>query len=215
VLGITSNEPAANSRGHRDPPGADNPCEFGGSLPTPVPTGGPKSGGDRVFSSDPLPDWLRAGPLKVKASKFDSVEFHEYASHNSITSSGSESFITGVGLHTQNHDAHSVFAVQCLRVMNQQLRQNICQIEDPSLLNLQVDDLPHRRDIKVSDELRYACLHWVEHITRAQLFVYAIFDQLKAFCEEHILHWIEMLSLLGRMDSAAEALLQAMQWSKV
>jgi hypothetical protein len=99
--------------------------------------------------------------------------------------------------------------------MNQQLRQNICEIKDPSLFNSEVYDLPHRLDTKVSHELRYACLHWVEHVTSSKSAASEILDQLKPLCEEHIVHWIELLSLLGRLSPSAEMLLQAMEWVKV
>jgi hypothetical protein len=111
--------------------------------------------------------------------------------------------------------AHSVLAELCLRAMNQQLRQNICEINDPGLFNSEVDDLPHRLETKVSDELRYACLRWIGHMTSANQVANELLDQLKLFCEQHILHWIEVLSLLGHLRLSAEMVLRAIEWSQV
>jgi hypothetical protein len=88
----------------------------------------------------------------------------------------------------------------CLLQLNQHLHLDMCNIEDASLFNCEVLDLKTRLNELVSGALRYSCLywvtHWLEHIRVAgtQSLVPKDLDK---FCGEHLLHWIEVLSLTG------------------
>jgi hypothetical protein len=113
------------------------------------------------------------------------------------------------------HDAHALLVTQCLRVMNERLRQDICNIEDPSLFNSEVKDLPQRLDAYVPEELRYACLNWVEHLTSTPSMTTELLAQLEVFCDQHILQWIEVVSLLGRLPSSVDMLSSAKTWCVV
>jgi hypothetical protein len=88
----------------------------------------------------------------------------------------------------------------CLELMNHLLRYNMCHIRDPSLLNAEVTDLKDRVARYISAFLRYACrfwvTHWLEHI-RAAGSRSKVPSAMEVFCSEHLLHWIEVLSLTG------------------
>lgn len=93
---------------------------------------------------------------------------------------------------------HSLLAPKCLQIMNEHLRRDICDIQNPSLLNSEVVDLPERLRSKVSPELTYACRHWAAHLFKvAGHDDDSIYDDIQKFSREKILHWIELLSLLG------------------
>ncbi|TFY75521.1 hypothetical protein EWM64_g8491 [Hericium alpestre] len=82
---------------------------------------------------------------------------------------------------------HSILAQHCLRTL-QDLQRDICEIGDLSKLN---------------DES--ACKHWAFHLGNAEISE-DIHELLKVFVAEHLLHWLEALSLLGDIGVAIEGL---------
>jgi hypothetical protein len=65
-------------------------------------------------------------------------------------------------------EGHLHLAIQCLDVMNMRLRENICDIKDPSLPNIEVHHLQHALERVAPAELRYACKHWHTHLRLTQ-----------------------------------------------
>jgi hypothetical protein len=116
-------------------------------------------------------------------------------------------------------DTHLLLAIRCLRVMNRQLKQNICEIGNPSLLNSEVPDLAERRNRFISEELRYACVYWMSHLTSASTQTYAGVNEMERelsdFCTRYLLQWIEALSIVQELRSAVEGLPLACEWLKV
>jgi hypothetical protein len=106
----------------------------------------------------------------------------------------------------------------CLAVMNNLLRYDICHIQDPSLLNSEILNLEGRLSEHVSEFLRYACrfwmMHWLEHIrtARSQSQMPA---GLEVFCAEHLLHWVEVLSLTGDLHAVQRVIPDVMSVMKV
>jgi hypothetical protein len=98
---------------------------------------------------------------------------------------------------------HLRLATRCLEIMNNNLRQDICDIWYPCLSNSRVADLEERLVRAVPSELRYACQYW--HIHLQYVGVFSDSDLLAAldmFCTRHLLHWVEVLSLLNKLPSA-------------
>jgi hypothetical protein len=93
--------------------------------------------------------------------------------------------------------------------MNSHLRYDICRIRDPSLLNTEVLDLEGKVKEHVPESLCYACrfwmMHWLEHIRTAESQA-RIPAGLEAFCAHHLLHWIEVLSLIGNLHDVQRAM---------
>jgi hypothetical protein len=94
-------------------------------------------------------------------------------------------------------EGHLRLAIRCLEIMNSNLRENICDLEDPSLPNNEVADLELRLEHAASPELRYACKFWHVHICLAAVTSPELVKCLEVFCTSHLLHWVELLSLLG------------------
>jgi hypothetical protein len=94
-------------------------------------------------------------------------------------------------------EGHLRLAIRCLEIMNAGLRENICDLEDPSLPNNEVADLELRLERAASSELRYACKYWHVHIRLATVTSPELVQCLEIFCTAHLLHWVELLSLLG------------------
>jgi hypothetical protein len=97
---------------------------------------------------------------------------------------------------------HHVLALQCLQIMIADLRRDICDIRDPSLSNANVPNLNQRLDSNVSPQLRYACKYWHVHVQSAGCFHPDLIAVLDAFCTKHLLHWLELLSLMGDVPVA-------------
>jgi hypothetical protein len=96
---------------------------------------------------------------------------------------------------------HLRIALRCLQIMNDtdHLREDICNIGNPSLLNTEVTDLEQRLAKFVPLQLRYACRFWHVHLELAGTVSDAVTSQLGEFCKTHLLHWIELLSLLKEL----------------
>jgi hypothetical protein len=100
--------------------------------------------------------------------------------------------------------AHKNIAEYCFSQLNKFLRFDICEIKDPSLFNHEVSDLLTRLNEHVSAALRYSCkyglTHLLEHLRAAGSQAQVPLG-LAAFCEQHLLHWIEVLSLTKDMNT--------------
>jgi hypothetical protein len=93
---------------------------------------------------------------------------------------------------------HEFLAICCLQLLNDGLRRDICDIRNHSLRNNEVSDLSQRlNDLPV--QLRYACKHWHTHIRSAGEPSDSLIEHLRVFCEEHLHHWLELLSLMKEL----------------
>ncbi|CAE6526050.1 unnamed protein product [Rhizoctonia solani] len=90
-------------------------------------------------------------------------------------------------------------AACCLKVMQRDLRFNICKLETSHRLNSEVTDLKRRIDTHIGPALKYACTHWVDHVIAAPN--QALVEAIKELFEgPQLMYWIEVLSLLGCID---------------
>jgi len=97
-------------------------------------------------------------------------------------------------------NTHRELAVRCLELMSRSLRQDICSLKYPGTINS--DIAPETLQRFLPAELRYACRYWVDHLQRGNVELYdgePLHDQVDAFMNGHLLHWLEALSLLGGM----------------
>jgi hypothetical protein len=99
-------------------------------------------------------------------------------------------------------DGHLRLATRCLDIMNASLRQDICDLRDPSLFNSEVRDLEQRLKAVAPPQLRYACRYWHVHLCAANMVSPSLIGSLETFCIAHLLHWVELLSLLDDLSSA-------------
>jgi hypothetical protein len=115
----------------------------------------------------------------------------------------------------KKHHAH--LALQCLMLMNSDLRYDICDIQDPNIANLDVTDLETRLRQRVSDALRYACCFWPVHLMASGIADedVNVWNALSEFSRKHLFHWLEVLSLLQRLPMAEAQLLESIEWCKV
>ncbi|KAG8857862.1 hypothetical protein FRB96_005581 [Tulasnella sp. 330] len=134
-------------------------------------------------------------------------------------------------------DMSRKMTVRCLTFPG--LKRNICHL-NPSLLNSEVDSLsgsdigvgivPADDDEKdgvkglsgierrvrhhVSAGLQYACEQWPNHITREDPESDKVGPLLEEFVQMHLLHWVEVLSLLGKTKELIESIELVQSWLK-
>jgi hypothetical protein len=104
---------------------------------------------------------------------------------------------------------------RCLTILNQDLRQDICEIRNPGLANAEISDLAIRLQRSVSDALRYAAVFWLVHIAACRRPSELLCETLLEFCERRLLQWIELLSLLDRTSFALMHLPSTVAWCQV
>ncbi|OCK84563.1 hypothetical protein K432DRAFT_459807, partial [Lepidopterella palustris CBS 459.81] len=96
--------------------------------------------------------------------------------------------------------AHELLANNCIDLLSAELRRDICDLHDPGTI---AGDVSHQKIEKfLSTALQYACQYWVQHLKRGNA---RLKDNGKThnFLRQHLLHWFEALSLLGKISEAA------------
>jgi hypothetical protein len=139
-----------------------------------------------------------------------SVLLYEHASHEPVRLMHPsfpdfltrEDRCTDVRYFVSGAEYHSLLALRCLQIMNAKLRRNICDLRDPFLPNSDVPDLHQRLDSNTSAQLRYACKYWHVHVQSAGCLYPELIMALDVFCTKHLLHWLELLSLMKEIPVA-------------
>ena len=114
-------------------------------------------------------------------------------------------------------DHHSELLIGCLRLMTQRLEKNMCKLPDAAI-NQEVDNLQERAEQYIDHDLQYACKSWHKHFIgayTASTHTLKITSVLHMFLEEKFLFWLEVLSILGTLKNAADALEVAGKWLQV
>ena len=98
-------------------------------------------------------------------------------------------------------ETNVTLGIACVEKMVEQLRFNICALEDSRLANSDVKGLESRIKENISDALQYSSLYWPNHLcftlnTREE----RVWDKLRKFFEgPYALLWVEVLSIMGRL----------------
>ena len=109
-------------------------------------------------------------------------------------------------------DQHAELLVSCLKLMNQRLEQNMCKLPD-GVANAEVDDLEEKAELHIDKALEYACRSWHKHLVcKMSNQALEILDQ---FLMEDFLFWLEVLSVIGAVMDAVDALEAITKWLDV
>jgi hypothetical protein len=110
-------------------------------------------------------------------------------------------------------ESHQMLAKSCLSLMNSSLKENICDLDGRPANN---DIANETISAHISEGLAYACVYWASHLTAAGKEDFQAEDDvrnlLNEFLRDHVLHWMECLSLLGRLNIAIESLREIEGW---
>jgi hypothetical protein len=102
--------------------------------------------------------------------------------------------------HVEAKKVHEMLARRCLRLMSC-LKTDICNLSHPGTLVNDID--PNHLSEHIPAELQYACRYWIEHLLKSELKLHDD-DEIHSFMRQHLLHWLEALSL---MRKASESIL--------
>ncbi|KAG8882871.1 hypothetical protein FRB97_007590 [Tulasnella sp. 331] len=98
------------------------------------------------------------------------------------------------------------------------LKQNICHLSDPSLLNSEGDDMTERIRNYISPALQYACLYWGNHLSETMILKKEraeLYSLLEEFVKHKMLNWVEVMGLLGKIKEAASLVRSVEIWVTV
>jgi hypothetical protein len=114
-------------------------------------------------------------------------------------------------------DAHIQTGIASMKAMVQQLRFNICGLEDSRLANKDIPSLPSRIKENISDALQYGSLYWSQHLCftfdDGNPAVWGILEEF--FTGLYPLFWIEALSIMGMVPIGVPSLRRVISWAKV
>ncbi|PPQ76078.1 hypothetical protein CVT26_004599 [Gymnopilus dilepis] len=108
----------------------------------------------------------------------------------------------------------------CLdQLVNGALRPNVCDLADAAVQNNEIPERDERIQRSIPESLRYACRNWVYHLELAgnyisPLEVQSVIGKVEKFLFSHLLHWIEVMSILGESGLALSSLRRLSLWLK-
>jgi hypothetical protein len=116
-------------------------------------------------------------------------------------------------------EAHAHQGIACLEMMVNELRFNICKLDDSRLANTGVKDLQSRIEKNISNHLQYSSLYWSNHLCFSPDSMNRDpqeLGKLKGFFEgPYQLFWIEVLSIMGMVTTGAPSLRRVISWVRV
>ena len=124
---------------------------------------------------------------------------------------------TNQKFHISPPDHHLRLLVCCLDLMNQTLEKDMCKLPE-AVANSDISDLEERTEKYINPGLQYACTSWHTHLINTDTTpahtpttTYA----LRRFLETKFLCWLEVLSVLGTIRNAVDALQATAGWLEV
>jgi hypothetical protein len=96
-------------------------------------------------------------------------------------------------------ETHRKLAGRCLQLLGDHLAKDICRLQKPGTLRKDIDK--QTIDGYLPPEVQYACLYWIYHLKGSESKVQDE-DQAHQFLKRHFLHWLEALSLIGRISES-------------
>ena len=111
---------------------------------------------------------------------------------------------------------HQEILLLCLDIMKG-LKRDICNLGRYTSLS-EVTDLPTHRTACIGDAMEYACCFWTKHllgIPDSGPGVNEVKEAIDEFFTTRLLFWIEVLSLVGKLDIGVYALNDIEQWYKL
>lgn len=109
---------------------------------------------------------------------------------------------------------HADIAYLALQHMRKMLKRNICELEDPMVLNEEIMDLPGLLAFHIPSHLRYSCFYWASHLCSVDP-TDVLLDLLHSFVTTKLLAWLEVLVLYQRVDTALACIRSVQTWLSV
>ncbi|TLD03360.1 uncharacterized protein PgNI_12229, partial [Pyricularia grisea] len=100
-------------------------------------------------------------------------------------------------------ETHGKLAARCIKRMKAGLKRDICDIRKPDGLRDKIDK--QMMDTHIPADLQYACVYWVYHLQQSEG---PVGDDVYVFLCNHLLNWLEVLAILGKVSDGAAAMKQ-------
>jgi hypothetical protein len=113
-------------------------------------------------------------------------------------------------------ESHRLLAKSCLSLMNTSLKENICNLTGrPANDSIANDTVA----VHISEALTYACVYWTSHLTSVRKEDLRNADDIRElldeFLRDHVLHWMECLSISKQLNVVIESLRMIEGWAMV
>ncbi|KAF7977771.1 hypothetical protein HWV62_2653 [Athelia sp. TMB] len=112
-------------------------------------------------------------------------------------------------------DHQLALTVGCLRIMNSQLRFNICNLRSSHVPNADIAGLAIRVNAVIPQHLKYACLFLRHHLRLTPSGQPIILSSILQLFESKFLFWLEVLSLMGEVQAASQTITVVKSWVPV
>lgn len=91
---------------------------------------------------------------------------------------------------------HETISMKCLELLCRAgiLRENACSLKSPGYPRADINS--HAIDDALPAHVQYACRYWVYHFEKGKWSIPDV-SQVTDFLNDHFLHWLEVLSLMG------------------
>jgi hypothetical protein len=125
-----------------------------------------------------------------------------------------QSRCTDTRFYISPRNLHLELAMNCLRMMNDGLEQNLLSLPDYAL-NSEVKDLQTRINDRISVTLQYACRSWHNHLPSTEEddgIADGLVPYIRVFIEEKFLAWLEVVSAIGTVGGAVVTLEGLITW---
>ena len=109
---------------------------------------------------------------------------------------------------------HRGLLLSCLSLIRERLKKNICGLYDYAILS-KVEDLSDHQRNNIGGALEYACCFWTKHLlntTNSAPDIGEVQEAVDNFFTTCLLFWIEVLSLMGKLDIGVHALNDIQNW---
>ncbi|KXX72775.1 Vegetative incompatibility protein HET-E-1, partial [Madurella mycetomatis] len=103
--------------------------------------------------------------------------------------------------------SHEKIAASCIKLLDSHLKEDICNLRMPGTPHKGVE--PAVINSHFPAEVQYACRYWVYHLQQSYARITEI-HPIFSFLKRHLLHWLEALSLLGKVSEGI-AMLRSLQ----
>ncbi|KDQ51816.1 hypothetical protein JAAARDRAFT_704052 [Jaapia argillacea MUCL 33604] len=114
----------------------------------------------------------------------------------------------------QEHIQNQQLCMGCLKVMEQSLHFNMCDLKTSYLCNDDVPGIDLMVDKCIPSDLRYACYFWADHLSLT-VFEEEILQALRRLLCEKFLYWLEVLSFTKNIQLSFAALTTLADWVQV
>jgi hypothetical protein len=123
-----------------------------------------------------------------------------------VHQSAKDYFTTGKGskiFPLSQNEMHYRVALRSLLLMSKTLQRDICNLQRPGTILSELESGIVHRFLPL--HIQYMCCYWVQHIQASNSSL-CDNDDIHKFLQKHLLHWLEALSLLGKISEGILAI---------